>query len=97
MLSGTHTIAAIQRLTEIGFAAIVRAGAVISNGAGSLGDFIGPPAAVAVLAGKLTGSSIRVPIPNVSMAILHLNLNTAVEKAELNNYLRYMALHSALQ
>lgn len=49
------------------------------------------------MAGKLTGSSIRVPTPNVSMAILHLNLNTLVNKAQLNDYLRHIALHSELQ
>jgi glyceraldehyde 3-phosphate dehydrogenase len=49
------------------------------------------------LEGKLTGNSIRVPTPNVSMAILNLNLNTAVERDELNDFLRHMALHSDLQ
>jgi glyceraldehyde 3-phosphate dehydrogenase len=53
--------------------------------------------AIPEMEGKLTGSSIRVPTPNVSMAILNLNLDTAVQKTELNNYLRYMALHSDLQ
>ncbi|GGC02822.1 glyceraldehyde-3-phosphate dehydrogenase [Marinobacterium zhoushanense] len=49
------------------------------------------------LEGKLTGNAIRVPTPNVSMAILNLNLETAVEKEELNDYLRNIALHSKLQ
>lgn len=49
------------------------------------------------LKGKLTGNAIRVPTPNVSMAILKLNLNTNVEKDELNDYLRHMAIHSRLQ
>lgn len=49
------------------------------------------------LKGKLTGNSIRVPTPNVSMAILKLNLNTAVERDELNDYLRHVAVHSKLQ
>ncbi|MBV1789183.1 glyceraldehyde-3-phosphate dehydrogenase [Marinobacterium sp. D7] len=49
------------------------------------------------LEGKLTGNAIRVPTPNVSMAILNLNLETAVEKDELNDYLRNIALHSKLQ
>jgi glyceraldehyde 3-phosphate dehydrogenase len=31
------------------------------------------------------------------MAILHLNLNTLVNKAQLNDYLRHIALHSELQ
>jgi glyceraldehyde 3-phosphate dehydrogenase len=48
------------------------------------------------LAGKLTGNAIRVPTPNVSMAILNLNLETATTREEMNEYLRYMALHSEL-
>ncbi len=47
--------------------------------------------------GKLTGNAIRVPTPNVSMAILNLNLETATTKEELNDYLRDAALHSDLQ
>ncbi|MFO7577406.1 MAG: glyceraldehyde-3-phosphate dehydrogenase [Pelovirga sp.] len=49
------------------------------------------------LAGKLTGNAIRVPTPNVSLAILNLTLqqNTTVE--ELNLYLRGMSLESPLQ
>lgn len=49
------------------------------------------------LKGKLTGNSIRVPTPNVSMAILKLNLDTTVEKDSLNDYLRHVAVHSKLQ
>ena len=48
------------------------------------------------LAGKLTGNAIRVPTPNVSMAILNLNLENATSKDEINEYLREMALHSPL-
>ncbi|WP_213877830.1 glyceraldehyde-3-phosphate dehydrogenase [Pseudomonas sp. dw_358] len=48
------------------------------------------------LAGKLTGNAIRVPTPNVSMAILNLNLEKASSREEMNEYLRYMALHSDL-
>jgi glyceraldehyde 3-phosphate dehydrogenase len=48
------------------------------------------------LAGKLTGNAIRVPTPNVSMAILNLNLEKASTREEMNEYLRYMALHSDL-
>lgn len=48
------------------------------------------------LAGKLSGNAIRVPTPNVSMAILNLNLKTATNRDEVNDYLRYMALHSEL-
>jgi len=49
------------------------------------------------LEGKLTGNAIRVPTPNVSMAILNLNLEKATDKDELNAFLRDAALHSDLQ
>ena len=49
------------------------------------------------LAGKLTGNSIRVPTPNVSLAILNLELGRSVTAAELNSYLRSMSLDSPLQ
>ncbi|MBY7900198.1 glyceraldehyde-3-phosphate dehydrogenase [Vibrio fluvialis] len=48
------------------------------------------------LAGKLTGNSIRVPTPNVSMAVANLNLEKETDKDELNAYLRDMALKSKL-
>jgi glyceraldehyde 3-phosphate dehydrogenase len=46
------------------------------------------------LAGKLTGNAIRVPTPNVSLAILSLVINNEVTKESLNNYLKSMAFHS---
>ena len=49
------------------------------------------------LKGKLTGNAIRVPTPNVSIAILKLNLKTNVGRDELNDYLRHIAIHSKLQ
>ncbi len=49
------------------------------------------------LLGKLTGSSIRVPTPNVSLAILNLSLENGTTKDEINNYLREMSLHSDLR
>ncbi len=49
------------------------------------------------LAGKLTGNSIRVPVPNVSMAILHLTLQAPHTKEEINEYLREISLNSAMQ
>ncbi|WP_417681656.1 glyceraldehyde-3-phosphate dehydrogenase [Pseudidiomarina aquimaris] len=49
------------------------------------------------LAGKLTGNAIRVPTPNVSMAIMNLNLGQETSKDELNAFLRDQALHSDLQ
>lgn len=48
------------------------------------------------LAGKLSGNAIRVPTPNVSMAILNLNLEKSTDRDEVNEYLRHMALHSDL-
>ncbi|AUI88369.1 type I glyceraldehyde-3-phosphate dehydrogenase [Vibrio azureus] len=48
------------------------------------------------LAGKLTGNAIRVPTPNVSMAVANLNLGSEVERETLNEYLKEMALNSNL-
>jgi glyceraldehyde 3-phosphate dehydrogenase len=53
--------------------------------------------AIPELKGKLTGNAIRVPTPNVSMAILNLQLGKAVNVEELNEFLRQKALHSSLQ
>jgi len=49
------------------------------------------------LEGLLTGNAIRVPTPNVSMAILNLNLKEPTTKDNLNEYLRSVALKSELQ
>ncbi|MBG6218321.1 glyceraldehyde 3-phosphate dehydrogenase [Arthrobacter sp. CAN_A6] len=49
------------------------------------------------LEGKLTGSSIRVPTPDVSIAILNLTLREGTTKDEVNAYLRGMSLHSDLR
>jgi glyceraldehyde 3-phosphate dehydrogenase len=46
------------------------------------------------LDGKLTGNAIRVPTPNVSLAILSLAIGEDTNKEDLNNYLRSMAFHS---
>ena len=46
------------------------------------------------LKGKLTGNAIRVPTPNVSLAILSLELNEKVTVETVNDYLRSMAFHS---
>ncbi len=48
------------------------------------------------LAGKLTGNAIRVPTPNVSMAVANLNLEKETDKEELNAFLRDVALRSEL-
>ncbi len=53
--------------------------------------------AVPELAGKLTAHAIRVPTPNVSMAILSLNFTKSTTKEELNEFLRRKALHSEMQ
>ncbi len=49
------------------------------------------------LAGKLTGNAIRVPTPNVSMAVLSLNFEKGTNREELNQHLRHVALHSKLR
>lgn len=53
--------------------------------------------AIPELEGKLTVSAIRVPTPNVSMAILNLQLRQSVTREQLNEFLRRMALHSDYQ
>lgn len=45
------------------------------------------------LEGKLTGNSVRVPTPNVSMAILNLTLQKPVEREVLNDFLREASLY----
>ena len=48
--------------------------------------------------GKLTGNAIRVPTPDVSMAILNLQLETAPESAEqVNMFLKDISLNSAMR
>ena len=49
------------------------------------------------LKGLLTGNAIRVPTPNVSMAIMNLNLKEATDKDALNDYIRNISLNSKLQ
>ena len=49
------------------------------------------------LAGRLTGNAIRVPIPNVSMAILNLTLQKSTSVEEVNEFMRYQSLHSTLR
>ncbi|SET50714.1 glyceraldehyde-3-phosphate dehydrogenase [Thalassotalea agarivorans] len=49
------------------------------------------------LKGLLTGNAIRVPTPNVSMAIMNLNLKQATTTEGLNDYLRQISLNSPLQ
>ncbi|MEX3557920.1 glyceraldehyde-3-phosphate dehydrogenase [Corynebacterium sp. LK2522] len=47
--------------------------------------------------GKLTGNAIRVPTPDVSMAVLNLELEREVERDEVNNFLRDVSLRSHLR
>jgi glyceraldehyde 3-phosphate dehydrogenase len=49
------------------------------------------------LTGRLTGNAIRVPTPNVSLAILNLTLGQKVSREDLNSYLRDISLESPLQ
>ena len=48
------------------------------------------------MAGKLSGNAIRVPTPNVSMAVMNLQLEQCTDKEALNAYLRELALSSKL-
>jgi len=49
------------------------------------------------LKGKLTANAIRVPTPNVSLAILKLSLRRSTAAEEVNHYLREISLDSSLQ
>ncbi len=45
-----------------------------------------------VLEGKLTGNAVRVPTPDVSLAILNLTLNTQITKADIEKVLKEASL-----
>lgn len=49
------------------------------------------------LRGRLTGNAVRVPTPNVSLAILHLSLDRPVTRDEVNELLRNASLTSPLR
>ena len=49
------------------------------------------------LAGKLTGNAIRVPTPDVSLAILNLTLEQKTDLEAVNSYLREASMHSNMQ
>jgi len=49
------------------------------------------------LDGKLTGNAIRVPTPNVSLAILNLTVGRETTVEEVNNYLRESCIHGDMQ
>jgi len=48
------------------------------------------------LAGKFTANSVRVPTPNVSLAILNLTINKEVTKEEVNDIVKKYALEGKL-
>lgn len=48
------------------------------------------------LAGKLSGNAIRVPTPNVSMAVCNLNLKNSATRDDINAHVREMAFNSEL-
>jgi glyceraldehyde 3-phosphate dehydrogenase len=48
------------------------------------------------LAGKLTGNAVRVPTPDVSLAILNLNISKSSSKDEVNEIMRDAALNGDL-
>jgi glyceraldehyde 3-phosphate dehydrogenase len=64
---------------------------ITETGAGSAVSKVIP-----TLAGKLTSNSVRVPTPNVSLAILSLNIDTETSKEDVNSVLRNAALHGEL-
>jgi glyceraldehyde 3-phosphate dehydrogenase len=53
--------------------------------------------ALPALKGKLTGNSVRVPTPNVSLAILNLTLASETTREEVNEYMRQISVYSNLQ
>ena len=48
------------------------------------------------LKGKLTANAVRVPTPNVSLAIMRLNIKKKTKRTELNNLIRESALNGSL-
>lgn len=49
------------------------------------------------LSGRLTGNAIRVPTPNVSLAILNLELGRDAGRDEINHYLRRLSVNSPMR
>ncbi|WP_082748249.1 glyceraldehyde-3-phosphate dehydrogenase [Nocardioides jensenii] len=49
------------------------------------------------LTGHISGSSIRVPTPDVSMAILNLTMGKETTREEMLDYLRHTSLHSTMK
>ena len=65
--------------------------------AGATGAATDAAKALPALAGKLTASAIRVPTPNVSLAILNLKLARETTREEINEFLRQRSMEGALQ
>ena len=49
------------------------------------------------LAGKLTANAIRVPTPNVSLAIMSMKLENPTDRDELNEHLRELSMEGSMQ
>lgn len=64
---------------------------ITSTGAGSAAA-----KAIPSLKGKLTANAVRVPIPNVSLALISLTLNKACSKEEVDTVMRNAALKGEL-
>jgi glyceraldehyde 3-phosphate dehydrogenase len=64
---------------------------ITSTGAGSAAA-----KAIPSLAGKLTANAVRVPIPNVSLALLSLSLKKSTTKEEVDSIMKDAALHGKL-
>jgi glyceraldehyde 3-phosphate dehydrogenase len=64
---------------------------ITSTGAGSAAAKIIPS-----LKGKLTANAVRVPVPNVSLAILSLNINRKTTREEIDQILKDAALKGGL-
>ena len=52
--------------------------------------------ALPALKGKLTSNAIRVPVPNGSLAILHLKLGSEITTDAINAIMKHNALEGAL-
>ena len=64
---------------------------ITSTGAGNAVTKVIPS-----LKGKLSANAVRVPTPNVSLAILKLSLNTKTSKENINSTIQNAALHGKL-
>ena len=99
LMTTVHSTTATQKTVDGPSAKDWRGGRAASNNIipSSTGAAKAVTLVIPSLKGKLTGNAIRVPTPNVSMAILNLNLEKATTREEINEYLRQMAMHSDLQ